>query len=97
MITVWKYPLEGRPPRDFMLSLPAGARPLYVGVDIHFTPHLWCLVDSEQPPVSTRVWIFGTGETIAEGGILASAWGDAYVGSYTLGPFLWHVFVGEPR
>lgn len=66
-----------------VISLPEGAEPvMYQGT---INGKLWCVVDTDEPLVPTKIAIIGTGWKIPEGG--------TYVCS-TLTPtgFVWHVF-----
>lgn len=61
MLTVFKYEL----PADDMveLYLPEGARPLHFGNQFD-KPCLWCLVDTQKPPVMHRFRFAGTGHPL---------------------------------
>lgn len=84
MVTIYKFPL--RVVDCQQANVPAGAIPLHAGLDPSDIPCIWMKVDSKQPLEPFRVYIIGTGNSVPE---LA----DQHVGSFTQGPFVWHVFV----
>jgi hypothetical protein len=83
---VWKYALPFSGPDQFCLRMPAGAQPLTVQVQ-RGEPHIWALVDPNQP--DTEIWfrIAGTGHPI-EDRI------ERYLGTFQFadGALIFHVF-----
>lgn len=90
MRSIWKFPLPvALDDKPAEVTMPEGA------VIVHFDtpgrePTVWALVDSDNPPEPRRFRIFGTGHPLPRGA--------RHVGTYSDGPFVWHVFeiVGEP-
>lgn len=65
MKTIWKFEV-----RLSMISmrLPSGAKPLAVQLQNNL-PHLWALVDPNQPAVMRPIWIIGTGQPVPDAAI----------------------------
>ena len=82
MTTIWKFPIKIE--REQVLQAPAGARVLHVGLDPIGVPCIWCLVTTTNDRVPFPVAVCGTGHPIPMDGI--------HRGSFTQGPFVWHVF-----
>jgi hypothetical protein len=86
MNTIWKYPI---PLADtFPLNMPRGATPLCVDVQ-RGEPCLWALVDTTAPNAERTFHIVGTGQEVPRD--------TCYVGTFQQGPFVWHVWEGDPR
>lgn len=87
-MTIWKYdiPIEDY----FELDMPSGARPLHVAMQ-GSQPCLWALVAPEEAGNRKhRFRLAGTGHSIERDQA------TAYVGTFQMGPFVWHVFhLGE--
>lgn len=86
MTKIFKYPLVGADGvAKSTLKVPAGAKPLYVGLDADEVACVWMLVETSQMEVDYPFWIFGTGWEIPSLAI-------KYFGTFKQGPFIWHVF-----
>lgn len=85
MRTVWKFPIELG---DQLVSLPARAEILHVGLDPQEALCLWARVDTEAPKVERTLYVTGTGTELPDGD-------NRYIGTIVLGPFVWHFW--EPR
>jgi hypothetical protein len=69
MREVCKFPLSGIPdrlPRAVSLQVPAGMRPLFVGIQEEHVC-LWADVDPDRPTVAWAGFIIGTGQAIPPG------------------------------
>lgn len=84
MTTVWKFQIQIIDVQSVMM--PAHARVLHVGLDPQGQPCLWAEVQSENQPVKFSVHVTGTGHPMPEGD-------NRHVGSFTQGPFVWHVWM----
>jgi hypothetical protein len=67
--------------------LPKFARPVHAGLDPSGVPCLWWTVDTDEQFERRTIYIVGTGNPIPKGTRRA-----AYVGTFVLGAFVWHVF-----
>jgi len=86
MKTIHRFPLEGRDPRGFVLSLPAQAQILHVGLrPSDGIPSVWVLFSLEAPVVNRLFVIIGTGWNIDKDP-------GRYVGTFMVGPMVWHLF-----
>ncbi len=63
MRTIWKFPLS---PAAASINAPAGAKPLFVGLDPVGTPCLWMEVDDSQPRREFPCFIVATGQQLPE-------------------------------
>lgn len=86
MKTIYKYPLALI---DYQIvTLKTGAKLIHVGLDPQGVPCLWALVNIQESPSEWQLWIVGTGNQMPPGE-------KNHVGSFTQGPFMWHVFTQE--
>jgi len=83
MKTIYKYPLVLTDHQT--VATKTGAKFLHVGLDPQGVPCLWMLVDPQECPSSWVIWIVGTGNPMPPGD-------KVHLGSFTQGPFMWHVF-----
>lgn len=86
--TVYKYPLMITDRQS--IAMPTGAEILSVGIDPQGNLCLWVLVDPTLGPLQMNpfiVHVIGTGNRIPDAHMLK------FVGSVTMSPFVWHVFV----
>ena len=72
--------------RDIHIKMPKGARPLHVGLDPSGTPAIWATVQSTILEKETQMFqVVGTGHLLP-----IATW--SYLGSFTEGPFTWHIY-----
>jgi len=83
MRTIYKYPLALTDHQS--VETKTGAKFIHVGLDPHGVPCLWMLVDPQESPSTWQIWIVGTGNPMPPGDM-------PHLGSFTQGPFMWHVF-----
>lgn len=83
MITVHKYQIDVVD--SISVKTSRNARLLHVA-KLNEVPFLWALVDTEEPLVSRRIFVCGTGREVPFGAI--------YVGTFHEDHFVWHVFDG---
>lgn len=94
MTTVFKYPLttstrHGHNVTDRLtLTLPKAAEIVHVGLDPNGTPCLWAVVDTKVGTEKVTVLTVGTGHPLPDDT-------DKHLGSFTQGPFVWHVFTAS--
>lgn len=88
MKTVYKYPIQIADEQE--VSMPYDAKVIHVGLDPQGTPCLWAKVESNNRPEPVRVLVVGTGGPIP----YMPYHEERHVGSFTQGPFVWHVFLG---
>jgi hypothetical protein len=81
--TVWKFPLSAADDQQF--GMPAGARPIHVGLDGGDTACLWAVVDPEQPREIRHFRLAGTGHPLPDDP-------GTHLGSFVLGPLVFHLF-----
>ena len=84
-MTIWKYAAA---PGSFELMMPHGAEVLSAqmqGPDAV----LWACVDPDEPTTMRRFVIYGTGHDM---GGLKFPVRDVYVGTFQMGPLVWHLF-----
>ncbi len=87
MRTVWKYKL-------FMgttnMVLPKGSKVVHVG-EQNANPHIWVEQEAEDnvDGFECAFYVVGTGNALPSGDTFLG-----HVGSYTSGPFVWHVYMG---
>ena len=84
MKTVWKFEIPIVD--EFTLHMPWYARVRHAGLDPSGAPCIWAEVDPEQPLEAKRFAIVGTGNPLPDHG---DPW---HVGSFVLGPFVWHLY-----
>lgn len=82
MSVVWKFPLSNSASQT-LLNMPEGAVVLHFGLQAD-VPTIWAGCNPDADPVTRSFQIFGTGHPIPDGA--------EYVGTFTAGPFVWHVF-----
>jgi hypothetical protein len=85
MKTIYKYPIEviGRQ----AILLPKYAEVLCVQIDNkNGDPHIWCLVETENPLELVEFIIFGTGQEITNKEAMR------YIGTFQQSVFVWHLF-----
>lgn len=85
MRTIFKFPL-GSLLQGLPLTIPTVGKVTHVGKDPNGAPCIWA-EHEEGAPLTTEVWIFGTGHSIPPG------WSHA--GTFIDGPFVWHVYTKE--
>lgn len=81
MNTVFKYELQTTDMQ--VITMPQGSRPLHVALQ-NGIPHLWVLVNPENPPEAMTICVHGTGHAVRPQ--------SEYVGTYEIGPLVFHVF-----
>lgn len=86
MITIYKYELHAKLGESEIVGVPAGSKPVHVGLDPNGIRSVWMEVETTQPKVNMPVWIFGTGHEIPSHPSLQ------YFGSIHDRIFIWHVF-----
>jgi len=85
---IWKYQLTPSPgTAEVAIEMPAGAMVLTVQTQAG-QPCLWALVNEEQPLITRRFVIVGTGHPVPDG------IGD-YIGTWQNSPFVFHLFDAE--
>lgn len=87
--TIWKFPIPHLPIIEH--PMPLGAELLHLGVQ-GAEGQLWVRVNPDNPQVSRRFALVGTGHDLP-------FTGGAYVGSFQVPPYVWHLFEiveGEP-
>lgn len=85
MNTIYKY--QFTIDDDQPLGLPEGADPVHVGLDPQGNPCVWAAVDTEAAIEERRLYVRGTGHPMPNDY-------KVMLGSFTQGPFVWHVFLG---
>lgn len=82
---IYKYPLNDFPITDKPITMPLGSHPIKVDLDGGGNPCIWVIFESLEAETEDRYFkIFGTGHEIPEG-----HW---YIGTFSHGIFVWHVF-----
>ncbi len=84
MTTIYKYPIEITDTQE--LSLPQGAKILHAGLDAQRQPCIWAIVEPNNPPRPTPIYLTGTGGPLPP---------EPYrhLNTFIQGPFIWHVFL----
>lgn len=85
MKTIYKYPIQITDEQE--IQMPKDANVFHAGLDANETPCVWAIVDTEAPPEPMSILVCGTGNPLRYEP-------DWRVGSFTQGPFVWHVFLG---
>ena len=85
MKTIYKYPIQITDEQE--ITMPTGAIVIHAGLDPQGTPCVWARVDTEAEPEPVSILVYGTGTTMEYEPL-------EHVGSFTQGPFVWHVFLG---
>lgn len=82
---VWKFPLpEPTAVDDYrLIEMPKDAKVVFVGHQNH-VPTIWAEVMTGAPKERRLFCVYGTGWSIEDT--------DVYVGSYTDGPYVWHIY-----
>lgn len=80
--SVHKYQLSDYA-NQTLVNMPAGAEILRLAVQ-HSVPTIWARVIPDAERVTRTFQIFGTGHPIPPG--------SKYIGTFDVGPFVWHVF-----
>lgn len=83
MRTIYKYPIKITGVQEIRLPL---GRVLHVGLDPTGQPCIWAEVDTDCSPIVMPVYIVGTGNPMPEHP-------TDHIGSFVMGPFVWHVYV----
>lgn len=83
MHTVWKFPIQILDVQDVMM--PPHAEIIHAGLDPQGQPCVWARVKPTDVKVERGVYLTGTGTPIPDGD-------NRHVGSFTHGPFVWHVW-----
>lgn len=78
MRVVYKYAI------DLEVKMPSQAQIVCVDTQ-QDKPFIWAVVDTESPEEIRAFRVYGTGESIPDGL-------RRYIGTYRVGPFVWHVF-----
>lgn len=65
MRTIYKYPLPA-PGTDTYITLPAGYKPVHVGIDRNGRSCVWVEIDQSRPPVNSHWITVGTGWSIPD-------------------------------
>lgn len=89
MKTVWKFPIDIQSERQEIMA-PAPAEILHAGLDPDGTPCIWVYVDTSLPNTTRTIVVTGTGHLVP-----AELTPDHHVGSFTHGPFVWHVWAPD--
>jgi len=92
MKVIYKYPIDGF--EAWTLALPADAELLHVDYQAGQGPALWVLHTdpAEEPPMAEiKLVMIGTGHPIEITNPMA------HVGTFLMGPLVWHVFEVLPR
>lgn len=84
MKTIYKYSFNIKD--EQLLELPATADPVHVGLDPQGQPCLWAVIDTDLKTETRKLYVRGTGHWIPEDY-------KTMLGSFTQGPFVWHVFL----
>lgn len=86
MKRIYKYPIPVA--NEFVVAMPLGAEVLHVGVQDE-RPHLWALVDPDQPSRDYRFRMHGTGHPVED--VIT---GGMHIGTFMLGggSFVGHIF-----
>lgn len=85
MSTVYKYSIAKA--WEVTLEIPEGAKVLHVDTQ-GAEAMLWVQVDPKRPTEPRTFVTVGTGHPVPSGA--------AYIGTYQLPPFVWHVFEPTP-
>lgn len=88
MNTVWKFPIEIIAVQGVMM--PPRAEIIHAGLDPAGDPCVWARVNPTTEKVERSICVTGTGGPIPEGE-------NRHVGSFTHGPFVWHVWESAKR
>jgi hypothetical protein len=85
MSVIYKYPIDMRGlANGIYIELPEKAQILDLQMQNN-TPTLWALVDLNAPLVTRYFCIYGTGQHFEIDGV-------AYVGTFQIDEFVWHLF-----
>lgn len=85
MKTIYKYPIKITNEQE--ISMPQDAKVIHAGLDPQGTPCVWAVVDTERETEPVSILVYGTGNPM-------NYFPHEHVGSFTQGPFVWHVFLG---
>lgn len=85
MKTIWKFPLA--PVSPLRVEMPQGAMILTVEAQAD-AGCIWAIVDPNAEKEIRYFETYGTGHLIPEGKAIERA----YVGTYQVPPYVWHVF-----
>lgn len=83
MKAIWKFPLAAL--TNSKISMPKRARVLTVQVQADVGPVLWALVDPKAESEYRHFETVFTGDEMGEET-------RAYIGTFQVGPLVWHVF-----
>lgn len=84
MTTIFKYPIEIVDKQ--LILFPVGCKILHAGLDPHGLPCVWAVVNTEANLAPKTVHVVGTGFRLPPNA-------SNHAGSFTQGPYVWHVFV----
>lgn len=86
MQTIWKFPFAVTDEQT--IDMPAEAEIIHVGLDPHGDPCLWAAIPrTDAGPEHRLIEVLGTGNPIPDRD------GErVHLGSFTQGPFVWHIF-----
>jgi hypothetical protein len=88
MQTIYKCRLSITDEQILMIPLSNSNRFFSVGLDPSGHLCLWYAVDTDQPASELTVRIVGTGREMPENA-------GKHIGTVTMQPFVWHVFVAD--
>lgn len=88
MKTIYKYQFSMSSDKE-EFEMPSASFPLSVG-EQNGLPCMWCQVETNNPIVTRKFRIVGTGHEIPETVRLSK-----YVGTVQIGVFVWHIFEEE--
>jgi hypothetical protein len=88
MQTIYKFRLSITDGQILMIPLSDSNQFFSVGLDPYGDLCLWCAVDSDQPESELTIRIVGTGRPMPENA-------GKHIGTVTMPPFVWHVFVAD--
>ncbi len=83
MQTVWKFPIDIIDAQIVMM--PPRAEIIHAGIDPQGVPCVWARVVPEPANVERSIYVIGTGNPHPDGN-------NRHLGSFTHGPFVWHVW-----
>jgi hypothetical protein len=90
MKTIHRFPLAANPRQDVVLEMPRDSLVLSVGIrPLDGVPSLWVLINDFNDVCRRTFRIWGTGWAMTNDP-------GKYVGTFMVGPMVWHVFdLGE--
>ena len=92
--TIVKYPIKLIDEQEIKIKYWSGPKIIYVGLDEQGTLCILNLEGSEDPMVTVKIIMIGTGSPLPRHESEDYGWGYDHIGSFTKDSFMWHVFIG---